>query len=305
MATLKAGLLPINPSRRDVGGGRAPDPTPFRVYVMAVDDGDQSSDVRVSRYSAILGSPDVNDIVPLIGIDLKLNIKYGDKIWVEVFYDKNLVPVFGIINKGHKWSSTVVNPAQTNETVLTYPNEHEFITKADMVGKLADLDGIIALVNTYQAASIAELTYRKNVGIITADTFNDLQSTATTQYQRVKDLITDYKKNMNKFFDAAPQVNWRKLFRTYTLIAYTTHDTNLDLDGTGIDPRPPLNTTTPTIPQASQQVFYRLVQCLTSDLYLADMCFQNRYPAKIPVPYHRPVYYFNDNGKVEDTVNTA
>lgn len=306
MAIQKQTLIPVVPSRRSITGGAAPSSTPFRVYVMAVDNSNQTADIRISRYSAVLSTLDINDRLPIIGIDLKLNIEYGDKVWLEIYYDRNLSPVFALINTGPKWTATVVNPGQSNanQTTAIYPKEHEFIVKQDISSKLTELDDVIALVATYKTAATDELGYRKNVGIITETQHTELIEAVDEQYQNVENLIKEYKKNMNKFFESAPTSVWRKLFRTYTLVAYTTHEPNLDLEGTSVDPTPPAATETPDVPTATDQISYRIVQCLNTDLYLADMCYQNRYPAKLPVPYHRPVYRFEEEGKIEDDVNT-
>lgn len=305
MAIHRLGLVSIAPSPRSIEGGSAPAPTPFRVSVIATNDANQTADIKISRYSSVLASPNISDKVPIIGVDLKINIAYADKLWLEIFYDRNLVPVFCLVNKGRKWASTVTNPTNSNEQVNVYPNELEFITKIDMSGKLADLETALTLVDTYRAAALEEVTYQKNTGVITEDSFSTLTEAIGVQYQTVSDLINDYKKNMNKFFEASPSGLWKKLFRTYTLIAYTTHETSAALEGQKISPRAPVEATTPTIPQVSEPIAYKIVQCLNNDLLLADMCFQNRYPAKIALPYHRPVYYFADNGKNEEAVNTA
>lgn len=305
MASQKSQPLLITPSNRALQGGSATEPEPFQIYVMATNHSDQSADVRVSRYSALLASPDIRDRVPIVGIDLKINIKYGDKMWLEVFYDLNLVPVFAIINKGKKWAAKTVNPAQSSTVVDVYPKQHEFITKLDITTKIAEIEAVSAIIVTYKAATAAELLYRSNVGVLSAKEYTDYTDALDTQYQQVQDLISAYKSNLSQFFQSAPTALWKKLFRTYTLIGYTSYEANVDLNGITIYPNPPAPATSSGVPQATKQVSYKIVQCLQSDLYLADMCYQNRYPAKLPIPYHQPVYYFTYDGKVEETVNTG
>jgi len=304
MAT-KTQLLNNWPSNLDAKIGAALPPTPFRVYIVAVNDDDKSADVRISRYSSVLSSPDINDRLTLIGIDVKLNLKYPEKLWLEIFYDKNLSPVFGIVNKGVKWPARVVDTAHKDETLEIYPKEHEFITKADLEGKTRSLSATLALVNQYERATSAELHYRRNTGVIADNELSALQTAATNKYSEIRAVIYKYANSMNRFFDAAPSAVWRKLFRTYTLIAYTTHDKDTDLEGSVVRPKISAETATQAgVNKATLQTDYKIVQCLNTDLYLTEICYQNRYPARLAMPFHRPVYYFNDAGKVEETTNT-
>ncbi len=305
MANKPTNVINIAPTNRDISGGPAPEGSPFRVILLAVDNSDKSCTVKVSPHSRVYASPNVKDDVQIIGLNLEHELVYGQKLWLETFYDKNLSPVFSIVVVDTKWRAQTVNPANTATTVDVYPNELEFITKFDLANKVSDLDGVIARVSAMQAAAIRELTYQKNSGLMSQEVYAETVEHANAAYESVRDLIDEYKTNLNLFFAGAPDTLWRKLFRTYTLIAYTTRDLARDLEGTLISPRNSAPVTIPSVPQASAQIDYRIVQCLHSDLLLAEYCYQSRYPARLPLPYHRPVYDYFENGNEEDVTNSV
>ncbi len=302
MGNKAVGILENVPKRLAFGGEQKLDGTPFRIYSSAPTAIDVN--VRISSYSRIFNSPNLNDVVQLIGCNLKFKVKYAEKIWLEIFYDKNLTPVFGIINHGNKWTTKTVNPSNKNQLNFLYPNEMDFITKYDLVNKIADLDNTVNNIQDMKASAIAEITYQNNVGIIPSDQFNAYNASLEKQYSEVITKVKDYKNSINNFFSDAPSQVWKKLFRTYTLIGYTTKDFNNNLDGIEISPPIEIPSSTPSVPTATPKVNYKIVQCLDNDLLLADMSYQNRYPARLPMPYHRSVYYYPIDGKEEEAVNT-
>ena len=305
MAVKVLNTVNIQPTNRDVSGGPAPDGTPFRVILLGVNDANKSCKVKISPHSRVYASPDVKDTVLTVGLNLEHILLYGQKLWLETFYDKHLTPVFSIVTAGTKWQAKTVNPERNSETTDVYPDELEFITKFDLSNKVADLDDVILRLQAMKTSAIEELTYQKNTGLITEEVFADTVPRAELAYGAVQDSVNEYKANLNTFFDSAPTGLWRKLFRTFTLIAYTTRDMSNTLEGTIVSPRVAPPASAPTVPQASPQVDYRIIQCLHSDLLLAEYCYQSRYPARLPLPYHRPVYTYYDKGKEEDVTNTA
>lgn len=292
-----------NPTKRPVyEGAPALDSKPFRIYSFAPLD--ETVDIRISRYSNVILSPGVKDRLYVIGLDLKINIEYGDKVWLEVFYDKNLEAVFGIISSGPKWLAKTVNTASISTLTDVYPNELEFISKYDLTNKIAEINLVKNSITAMQNSAIEEVTYQKNVGIISQEQFTDFVTAINNGYGDAQERVDEYKSAMNAFFTGSPTATWKKLFRTYTMIGYTTRDMAANLGGIAVFPPPQVPSTTPVVPTASEQVPYQIVQCVNTDLYLADISFENRYPAKLPMPYHRPVYPFIVEGKNEDTLNT-
>ncbi len=236
MAFLKQPILNTPTTSREVSGGPAPFFTPFRIYIVKVND-DKSCTIRISRYSSVLNSPNIKDTITLVGVDIEMDISYSDKVWLEVFYDRNLVPIFGIINSGPKWAAQTANPANTTELQDVYPEELEFITHNDLTAKVADLDLVNASIISFQNQALTQLSFQKDVGILTQTQYADLVTATNDAYNTLKTTLVTYKKDMNQFFQNAPTGTWKKLFRTFTLIGYTTYDLNPNLDGSIVTPR--------------------------------------------------------------------
>ncbi len=282
-------------------GSDSQDSTPFRAYLLEVG---TPSVVSISRYSAVLNSTDVRDRVTVIGVDAPININYGDKVWLETFYDRNLQPVFCIVNSGTHWPAVTLDTEDQTIQSVVYPDELEFITKFDLNNKIIELEATVNRVGELRQAVTDNTNLQKDMGFIDQAKATEILTGIESGYTAIAALVTNYKAQMNNFFAGAPTSIWKKLFRTYTLICYTTKDTNYKLDGQCISPGVPVPATQPAVPTATKDPMFKLVQCLNSDLLLIDICHQNRFPARLPIPYHRPVYnYFYDNQN-EDVRNT-
>jgi len=276
-----------------VKGGESRDVSPFAVSII---NNSPNIQVKVSRFSAILKSPNIKDKLNLIGVNVPMDIQYGDKIWLEIFYDRNLSPVFGLINYGKKWGAQTYTPSGS---VDVYPNELELITKNDLSSKIDELGSTTSLVNDVYQKAYEEITDEFRGGFITQSQQDALHSGLQAAFNVINDNIIKYKQDMNQFFVAAPNATYKKLFRSYTLIAYTTKDMNGELEG--LIARPP-NIGSPSqggVNTSTEDASFKIVQTLATDLLLADICHQNRYPAKLPIPYHRAPYYFVYDGKEE------
>lgn len=296
---------PIHVTTRGVptyNGGESSDPTPFRAYLLKSDA--QSTQVSISRYSSVLNSPDVRDRVTVIGVDAPITIAYGGKIWLETFYDRNLEPVFCIINSGPKWTAVTLDTANQTVESLVYPDELEFITKYDINNKIGELDATVERIGVLQQTVTDEVNLQKDMGFIDQERATEIIAGINEAYPRMATLVTEYKAQMNNFFSGAPTSIWKKLFRTYTPICYTTKDTNYKLDGVSASPGVVAPVVTPTVPTVTQDPIFKIVQQLNSDLLLVDICHQNRFPARLPIPYHRPVYNYVYEGRNEDEFNT-
>ena len=282
-------------------GAEAEDSTPFRAYLI---EAGATPKISISRYSSVLNSTDIKDRVAVIGVDAPIEIRYGDKVWIETFFDRNLEPVFCMIGNGPKWDAVTLDTSSQTVETLVYPDELEFITKYDIENKIEELQSAIDRIETLRLTVIDDVNSQKNMGFILEARANEIITAINEGYQGVTQLVQTYRGNMNGFFDGSPVSNWKKLFRTYTLICYTTKDTNYKLDGRCVSPGIVVPTTTPFIPTATPDPIFKIVQCLNSDLLLVDICHQNRFPARLPMPYHRPVYNFVYQGKNEDDENT-
>ncbi len=228
-------------------------------------------------------------------------MNYGDKIWLEIYYDRNLVPLLGIIDSGPKWTATI---AGSIGDIPVYPSELEFISKKDLTAKISEVENLSNRVNTIRTLAENEIISQFNSGFISEEEKTAQLEALAQSFDKIIDSITKYKQDMNQFFVAMPNAGFRRLFRTFTLIGYTTKNLDPGLDG--IIASPP-NEGTPElngVNVASEDSSFKIVQAVTTDLLLADICYQNRYAARLPVPYHRPIYYFVHNNKDEELETT-
>lgn len=282
-------------------GETIPSPTPFRIYI---NKSSPEVEIKVSRYSAVLNSPDILDKVVILGLDIPFKIEYGTKIWLEIFYDRNLTPVFGYINTGKKWPAKVTSVSGKSEQVEVYPDELEFIIKTDLTTKITEVEDAVKKVQEIRKKAEDEITLSKNLGFLTSEKAQTYIAAATKQFDEVTKKITEYKKEMTNFFASAPTANTRKLLRTYTLIGITTKNLDNKLDGLIVQPEVKGPATNKATQQATEDSKFKIVQCLSNDLLLADICFQNRFPARLPIPYHRAIYYYVHKDKDEEIATT-
>jgi hypothetical protein len=151
-----------------------------------------------------------------------------------------------------------------------------------------------------QAKSLAVALYEKNNGIISASEYT-IQVTATNSaFDSIKEIVTSYKNNFNTFFNSAPRENWRKLFKSYVLIGYSTKADDFKLDSINVPLRSVAPNTLASVVTAVTSPDFRIVQCLNSDIVLVDGCYQNKYPYRIPMPSFRGINSFYNNGVLEN-----
>ena len=274
--------------------------TPFRAFLLQNGDNPQ---VAISSNSMVLQSPNILDRLPLIGTDLPIDIVYGDKIWLEIFYNSALTPIFGIITSGRKWAAVVADTANTETFNQVYPEELEFISKYDLENKINELEATIARIDTLKQATTDQIDSQRAQGYILEAAANDAKTAAVSSYDATKQLVVEYQGQMNQFFTASPSNISKKLFRTYSLICYTTKKTSYKYDGIIISPTVSVPTTPPTVPTVTASPVFKLVQVLSSNLLLVDICFQNRFPAVLPIPYHSPVSLCYYQGEDEEAAN--
>lgn len=281
-------------------GQPIPFPTPFRVYVSQ---SSPSVKIIISAYSAVFKSPNPLDTLDLAGIDVPIDIKYGDKIWLEIFYNQNLSPVLGIVNTDSKWLATTIGANKSQ--VVVYPQQLEFISSADIPNKISDLTDTTNSINTFEQATKDQITLELDMGLLDDTTATANIAQVDSDFSDLKKTFQTYVSNFNTFFSQSPTINSKKLFRTYSLIAYTTK--NVDdskLDGEIVSPPAETPTDNQGVPQSVDDPSFKIVQCLSNDLLLTDICYNNQFPAKLPMPYTRAVYDYQVDGQDEETTNT-
>ena len=290
------------PSNLKISGGELVSNHPFKISVISLDNVTKECSILVNLHSHVLASQDVLDKVEVLGKNLKLSFPYGSKVWFEILFDRDRNPVVGFVRVGNKWAAKTKNSSGVLQDV--YPNCEEFISKDDLVAKLADLDVLISYVDELKTKSAEELLFQKNNGIITQSQYQVLTANSEPAFARYKTILQNYKTELPKFFEAAPSASWKKLFRLYYLIGYSTKDMSGAVPGSIAYFSNEGSSTTPDVPQAVKPSSYKVIQCANSDLLLQDSWYNNSYPSKILVPFGRAVHTFYDGQETEEDKNT-
>jgi hypothetical protein len=286
-------------------GGSPSDAYPFAVVVDTINKAAQDATVRISKYSKVLESPDIRDTVDVLGLERRFEIEYRDKIWLEIYYDRNLTPVFGLIQWGNKWPATALSPDDEETEVEVYPSQLEFITRLDLEDKIEELEAVADELRDIRIESLDFYQNQFDLGYITSEEKTSLQEQAIEFYDDMFDRIEAYNNDFSSFFSGSVNSLSKKLFRTYTLLAYTTKDFDGLLDGEKVSMPIIVTNPNPALPEAQDDKSFKLVSCVKQNLLIIDICHNNAYPAKLPIPYNAPVYDFiNADGFDEEEENT-
>lgn len=296
----------LNPTPLD---GYDPQPdavgsTPFTILLDSIDPNTGVVNVKITPYSYLLQNFDIVNNIPVLGLDYGFPIAYGQKVYLQVYYDRNGNPFCPKIKTATKWHSLTVQPGGTTPTVQTYPNTIELITSADISAKIDELTSELADNTVVYNACLAAIT--------TAVTNNEITSTQaaaktaklTSDFTTLTTGFQTYINQFANFFAGTSGVN-KKLFKTFTMIGYTTKDLSGELPGITIIPA----TTTPSnANQVQSDPAFKIVQCVQNDLMIVDVCY-NQVGCRYPIPFHRPVYFFNQvpnqSSAIEDVINTT
>jgi len=290
-------------SNKITSGGELLSQHPFRLNISSINDTLKKCSVSVNPNSQILKSDDVLDTVDLLGKNLSLDFPYGHKIWLEVFFDSSRAPVIGMIKTGAKWEGQVKNSSGVLEDV--YPSCVEMISRQDIVAKTSELDSEIAYITTIQGLSDNELEYQADNGIITSDQYSQLLSLSSSLFDAHRATMRQYKSDLSRFFSAAPSQQWKKLFKLYRLIGYSTKDPSAKIPGSKLFFSNEGAPTAPAVPQAEQKSDYKIVQCLDSDLLVVNSWHLDIYPSKSFMQYSRPVHTFYIGQDTEEQTNVG
>lgn len=300
---IKSRLIPQNPPLDlKVKSLEFSNPHPFKVSIISIDDISKLCSISVNANSQVLKSQNILDKLDILGKNLELEFPYGSKVWLETLFDRNREPVLGLIRVGNYWPAMVNNSSGVRE--LVYPKCEEFISKSDLESKIAEMEGVLVYLDQLKELSAAELLFQKDNGIITVSQYQVALGQADAGFEKRKTSIREYKADLPKFFTAAPSATWKKLFKLYTLIAYTTKDNSAAIPGASAFFSKQGSTTTPAVPQVTPENSYRIVQCAHSDYLLQDSWYNDSYPSKVLVPCPRPVHTFYDGQETEEDKNT-
>lgn len=280
--------------------------SPFEAFVTRIDYNTGIVYIKVSYYSNLFTNFIENEtsVLPISGIDFEFPIIYPSKVYMEIIYDQNLTPIYGKIKVNPKWSSTTIDPV-SKSSVITYPNEIEFITNLDLSQKTTDLQNDNTDNETVRAAHLQQIQLLVNSGYFSQSEALASKKIVNDRYDSIKKVLTPYISNFSQFFQGSSGLS-KKLFKTFSLIAYTTKDKYPGLKGVTINPptitnQQPSNQTQTTTPDNS----FKLVQCVTSDLMIMDV-YTNNLAAKFPVAWSNGVNkYILSTGNTEEITNTS
>lgn len=274
---------------------------PFRVNIVSIDDVSKNCSVSVNRNSQILKSESITDTLPLVGKNIGLSLPYGHKIWLEVIFDSSRNPIMGFIKVGTKWTATTRNSSGAAQEI--YPDCVEMIGRNDLTSKITEVDGMISYLSTVETLSNNELEYQVDNGVITSEAYSSLLSLSSEQFNTYRSTLRKYKADLPKFFSAAPSQQWKKLFRLYRLIGYTTKDPSRTIPATKLYFPTDGSAVAPAVPTSSEKSDYRIVQSLDSDLLVVNSWHLDIYPSKTLIPFSRPVHQFYIDGELEEEIN--
>lgn len=293
----------LPPSNRITSGGDVIVQSPFKLNIVSINDASKKCSVSVNPNSQILKSDDILDTVDLIGKNLPLDFPYGSKIWLEVFFDSSRAPVMALIKTGAKWTGQVKN--SNGELQDVYPSCVEMISRQDVTAKTSEIDSEISYLTTLENLSNDELSYQVNNGVITQEQYSQLLSQSSQQFNTHRQTLRDYKSNLSRFFSAAPSQQWKKLFKLYKLIGYSTKDPSGKIPGQNLFFANDGAAIQPSVPQAEPKSNYKIVQCLDSDLLVVNSWHLDIYPSKSLAQYGRPIHTFYIGQETEEEINAG
>lgn len=279
------------------------DGTPFKIVGLTI----QPEKIRINSNSMAFLEPNLSSKVPIIGLDCPIEVEYGNKIWIEFFYDRTLTPLLGVVKVGNKWAYKTANTANKTELVNVYPSEFEFISKYDVENnsKLNEIQETIDYIEELRTLQEEEINFRFNYLFINEDEKNEYLVSMSEDFDIAVELLEDLKNNLSSYFGGSPTAIWKKLFRSFLLVGYSTK--NLDKDRPGVDFFIPEDTIqeNPEVPVAAESKNYRIIQCWNNDILFVDGIYQNRFPVKYPTIFHRGVSYFLIDGDEEEQTLTV
>jgi hypothetical protein len=269
----------------------------FKISITSLDNASKECSVSVESNSFIVKSQSILDRVDVLGKNLELKLPYKHKIWLEVLFDANRIPVLGLIKTGIKWDATVKSSSGDSQKI--YPNCEEFISRSDITDKTVEVDRLISYIDTLKESSDKELDFQVESGLITKQQYDDAVKLSNPTFEKYKTILKEYKASMSKFFVSSPSQSWKKLFRLYYLIGYTTKDLKGAFGSRAYFSNEG-SSSSPQVAQTSKTNDYKIVQCANSDLILQDSWYNSTYPSKILVPYSRAVHPFFDGQNMEE-----
>lgn len=263
---------------------------PFSIFVDSIDSTTRSASVRVSKFSSIFSDYSLDSNVFIVGLDYSFSFSLGDKIWLEVLYDRLGNPICPKIKSGTQWTRQTVNPASTTESIDVYPSQIELITRYDLSNKTAELNAEYSDNNLIKTAITEQIAERLAAGLITTEESVTLLAELNTNYAAAQEDLLDLINNLGDFFQGSSTLR-KKQLRSFTLIGSATDTFDSTLTGETISPVPTVDPeSTPTVVLPGRENNFKIVQHCNTDLILNDLFYLDSFLCKIPVLWTKGLY---------------
>lgn len=290
-------LAPYTPNTVEPGAITPGLDLPFAPKVIKVDEQTNEITVIISPYSEVLLGTSINNNLFIIGLQCPLVIKYGDKVWLEIFFDLNNTPVCGVIRTGKKWATQYYSNSNNNNKQDIYPEVVDLITTRDIADRTTELNTInqeiLELKNDY-SDSIDLLVTR---GYYTNEEGEDRKKSFNDEYTDFKKIFDTFVGNLNSYFSDTSYSFLRKQFRLYVPITYTTNNLTNDIQGQNVSAGT-IDKSQGSVKVAGETVEFKVVAAQNSNLLIVDSAYKNLYPAKITIPYFKPIYFSDEDSQV-------
>lgn len=263
---------------------------PFSIFVDSVDSTTRSATVRVSKFSSIFSDYSLDSNVFIVGLDYAFSFSLGQKIWLEVLYDRLGNPVCPKIKSGTQWDREVANPASPTESNEVYPSQIELITRYDISSKATELNAEYSNNNVIKAAVTAQINARLAAGLISTADSVTLLAELEINYSAAQEDLLDLINNLGDFFQGSSTLR-KKQLRSFTLIGSASDTFDSTLTGETISPVPTVDpASTPTVVLPGQENDFKIIQHCNTDLITNDLFYLDSFLCKIPVPWTKGLY---------------
>ena len=254
--------------------------TPFSINVVG-------QTVNINPYSSLVYKENTRQIPKIFGLGFDFDIDYGDKLFLEVYFDDVLNPLAPRIRNDRRWTDltvSILNASNSETDVHVYPSELDIIQKKDLSARKDQITEDITSADTEYSDKINQIQQDIDDENISAEDGAKL----IAYYQDISD---NYQTELTSVLSKIPSYfsgNFatKKLFRSFKMIGFTTRNLSSDLGGQIIFPS-----------DGSKE--FQLVPCLDTNLFLADSATSG-IPIKTFVPWTKPIYSYLIDGQEED-----
>lgn len=263
---------------------------PFSIFVDSIDAESRTANVRISKFSSIFFDYSLDSRLNIIGLDYSFPFELGQKIWLEVFYDRLGNPICPKIKFGSRWLTQTVNPISNSERVDVYPSQIELITRFDIANKTAELNEEYNDNNLIKSAIVTQIGERVSSGLISSEESILLLAELESSYSESQADLLDLINNLGSFFQGSSSLR-KKQLRSFTLIGSATDNLAPTLSGEIISPVPTADpASTPSVVLPGKNNKFKIIQHCNTDLIVNDLFYLDSFFCKMPVPWTKGLY---------------